>query len=265
VNAQRSGYTQPGFAARYDASRPAPPPALLELLSQFSQTPAPRLVVDLGSGTGLSTAEWAPRVQRVIGIEPLAAMRRAAEIRYQLPNVSFHDASAQHTGLPDGAAEIVTCAQSLHWMEPQSTVAEVARILRPVGVFAAYDYDLVPTVHWEAERAFGTFMARVRALRNTHALPPGIHEWDKADHLNRLQASRQFRYVKELLLQHTEPCPAERWVGFALTLRGVAPMLALGLRDMALALETFRQAADRTLGLCGLSWYVSYRVRIGVK
>jgi hypothetical protein len=56
VNAQRSGYTQPGFAARYDTYRPVPPPTLLDLLCQMAQAPIPALVVDLGSGTGLSTA-----------------------------------------------------------------------------------------------------------------------------------------------------------------------------------------------------------------
>src|SRR5687768_7774365 len=99
-------------------------------------------------------------------------------------------------------------------MEPARTFAEAARILRPGGVFAAYDYDLLPTVQWEAEAAFAAFMARVRELRQAHAVPPGIQEWEKTEHLGRLQASRQFRYVKELLLHHTEPCTAERWVGF---------------------------------------------------
>jgi len=46
------------------------------------------------------------------------------------------------TDLPDGCADIVTCSQSLHWMVPESTFAEVARILRPGGVFATYDYDV---------------------------------------------------------------------------------------------------------------------------
>jgi hypothetical protein len=44
-------------------------------------------------------------------------------------------------------------------------LAEVARILRLGGVFAVYDYDLLPTVDWKAEQAFVTFLARVRALR----------------------------------------------------------------------------------------------------
>jgi phosphoglycerate dehydrogenase-like enzyme len=41
LNVHRSGYTRDGFAARYDASRPTPPPALLDLLCQSIQTPAP--------------------------------------------------------------------------------------------------------------------------------------------------------------------------------------------------------------------------------
>lgn len=71
--------------------------------------------------------------------------------------------------------------------------------------------------------------------------------------------------MKELLLHHTEPCTAERWVGFALTLREVAPMLDLGLEEAALGLEAFRRAADQTLGRAGLPWYVSYRVRVAVE
>ena len=265
ANAQRSGYSREGFAARYDTYRPTPPPALLDMLCQSIQTPIPRLVVDLGSGTGLSTAIWAERAFRVIGVEPLAAMREAAETRYAFPHVSFRDGSAQATGLPDGAADVVTCAQSLHWMEPQSTFAEVVRVLRPGGVFAAYDYDLLPTIDWEAEAAFTTFMIRIRQLRQAHAVPPGIQEWDKAGHLGRLESSGQFRSVKELGLHHTEPCPPERWVGFALTLREVASVLELGLAEADAALEAFRRATEGALGRDGQPWYVSYRVRVGVK
>ena len=71
--------------------------------------------------------------------------------------------------------------------------------------------------------------------------------------------------MKELLLHHTEPCTAERWVGFALTLREVAPVFELGLEEAAVALEAFRRVAAQTLGGAGLPWYVSYRVRVGVK
>jgi hypothetical protein len=82
--------------------------------------------------------------------------------------------------------------------------------------------------------------------------------------LAELQESHQFQYMKGLLLHHAELCPAQRWVGFALTLWEVPPVFELGLEEAALALETFRQAADRTLGPARLPWSVSDRVRVGV-
>ncbi|SRR5579883_2023615 len=56
-----------GKASSYDRARPTPPPALLDLLTQLIDTPRPTLVVDLGSGTGLSTAIWGERAEQVIG------------------------------------------------------------------------------------------------------------------------------------------------------------------------------------------------------
>ncbi len=64
-----------GFASSYDWARPMPPSALLDLLTQLIGMPHPALVVDVGSGTGLSTAIWGERAEQVIGIEPNADMR----------------------------------------------------------------------------------------------------------------------------------------------------------------------------------------------
>ena len=264
-NARLAGYTREGFAARYDAYRPRPPADIVDLLLQMAQTSRPGLVVDLGSGTGLSTGIWAGRARRVIGIEPLDEMRRIAEAAHGGAGVEFHAGVAQRTGLAAGSADIVTCSQSFHHMEPGSVLAEVARVLRPGGVFATYDYDLPPVVHWQAERAFFAFMDRVRELRATHAVGSAMQLWDKTAHVERLQTSGAFRYVRELLLHHTEPCTAEHWVGFALSLRDVLPVLDLGLSDAELGLDDFREASEQALGAEGLPWHVSYRVRIGVR
>src|SRR6266702_4150416 len=70
-----------GFADVYDAYRPRPPLAVLDILTQLAQASQPALVVDLGSGTGLSTAIWAGRATEVVGVEPSADMRRQAEAR----------------------------------------------------------------------------------------------------------------------------------------------------------------------------------------
>ena len=101
----------------------------------------PRLVVDLGSGTGLSTKAWAERADEVVGVEASPEMRVQAEQATAADNVRFVQAYAQATGLPAGGADIVTCSQAFHWMEPEPTLAEAARLLRPGGVFAASDYD----------------------------------------------------------------------------------------------------------------------------
>lgn len=265
LNIERSGYTALGFADRYDAYRPIPPDVLLEVLLQLAQTKHPHLVVDLGSGTGISSFIWAERAQCVIGIEPNAEMRRRAEFRNQAPNVTFQDAFAHQTGLPDETVDIVTSAQSLHWMEPQSTFAEVARILRPGGVFAAYDYDWPPTVQWEVETAFAACIVRVQELERRHGVEDNMQQWAKNEHLARMRASGRFHYVREVLLHSTGVGTAEGLVGFARTLGHVTRLLDRGCSDAELGLDELRRVADRTFGSSGLPWYFSYRVRVGVK
>src|SRR5450631_415525 len=121
-----------GEATVYDRTRPTPPPVLPDILTQLIHTPQPSLVVDLGSGTGLSTMIWGERAQRVLGIEPNADMRTQAigkiEHHPYATHIEYREGVAHRTDLPDGSADIVTCAQSLHWMEPTSTLAEIARI-----------------------------------------------------------------------------------------------------------------------------------------
>jgi len=160
LNARRTGYTRSGFAARYHAHRPKPPAALVDVLLQLAGTRRPALVVDLGSGTGISTMQWAPHAERVVGVEPLDEMRAIAESANTSPNVSFTAGVAQQTGVPAGAADIVTCAQSLHHTEPVGTMAEIGRILRSGGVFAAYDYDWPPIVDPEVDDAYAEYQRR---------------------------------------------------------------------------------------------------------
>jgi ubiquinone/menaquinone biosynthesis C-methylase UbiE len=181
-----------GFADAYDTFRPRPPLPLLDILTQLAQTPRPSLVVDLGSGTGLSTALWASRAAEVVGVEPSADMRRQAEARTDGANVRYLAGYANATGLSDGCADIVTCSQSLHWMEPVSTLAEIARILRPGGVFAAYDYDWPPTLSWGTEQAHQAFAAQIHLAEQAHGFSNEVRFWDKHQHLKRMRASGLF-------------------------------------------------------------------------
>jgi trans-aconitate methyltransferase len=68
-----------GFADLYDQYRPELPLVIGELLSQLAGLERPIRVVDLGSGTGLSTRPWRGFEANVIGIEPSPDMRVIAE------------------------------------------------------------------------------------------------------------------------------------------------------------------------------------------
>src|SRR2546430_9545987 len=233
-----SGYARPGFAEGYDSHRPAPPRAVLDVLCVEAEVERPRLVVDLGSGTGLSTRAWAGRAEEVVGVEASPEMRERAEAVTRAENVRFAHAFARDTGLPESAADIVTCSQSFHWMEPVSTLAEVARILRPGGVFAAYDYDWPPVVHWEVEAAFDELIRRVGRMRAQGGRP----RYTKEGHLDRIRASGHFRYAREIVLHSRDKGSAERIVGMALSLGPLTVMLNEGVTEEDAGLAGLREA-----------------------
>lgn len=253
-----------GFAALYDQYRPKPPTVLADVLAQLAQVDRPSLVVDLGCGTGLSTRFWSERAEQVLGVEPSEDMRRQAESQTVETNVSYRSGLSHSTGLPDGCADIVTCSQSFHWMGPDSTLAEAARILRRGGVFAAYDCDWPPTTsHWQAELAYGQLMERVSRLEKERCLVSDLKRWPKDQHLRRIRASGHFRFSKEIVLHHGEAGNAERLVGIALSQGGVETLLKAGVSEAEIGLDVLRAAAG-ILGNEPRPWHFSYRVRAGI-
>lgn len=257
-----------GEAFKYDQARPTPPPVLLDILTQLIHMPHPTLVVDLGSGTGLSTALWGERVQRVIGIEPNADMRAQATrkiARYpHAAHIEYREGTANRTGLPDGSADIVTCAQSFHWMEPASTLTEIARILRPGGVFAAYDYSWPPALSWELEQVYQEIQERFDALERERGLTQNLQKWPKDQHLARIRGSGHFRFTRELLLHHIEYGDAARFIDMILTNAYSHQFKLNTITEQEIGFERLRQAARHSIGSEPIPWYFSYKVRFGI-
>jgi ubiquinone/menaquinone biosynthesis C-methylase UbiE len=255
-----------GKASSYDRVRPTPPLALLDLLTQVIGMPHPALVVDVGSGTGLSTAIWGERAERVIGIEPNADMRKEAVHKVEdhpyAAHIEYREGVAHRTGLPDGCADIVTAAQSFHWMEPTATLAEIARILRPGGLFAAYDYDSPPAIHWELDLIAQEVSKRLVELVRERGLAQNLKMWSKDRHLDRMRESAYFRFTREVLLHHIEYGDAARFLEM---MRSNAFSHQFQFTEQEIGFDRLTLAAFQSLGSEPIPWYVSYRVRIGIK
>jgi SAM-dependent methyltransferase len=118
-------------------------------------------VADVGSGTGLSAEPFLAAGNRVVAVEPNAAMRRAAESRLG-GQARFRSVAgtAEATTLPSGRVDLVVCAQAFHWFDPAAARAEFARILRPGGAVVLL---------WNRRRLDGTpFLRAYEALLVRH-------------------------------------------------------------------------------------------------
>ena len=181
-------------------------------------------------------------------------------------NVHYKNGLSSQTGESDGSADIVTCSQSLHSMEPEATFEEIARILRPGGVFAAYDCDWPPTTGvWQADQAYETYMKKLSVIEERDDAEHQVRKWAKHEHLKRMTMSNHFRYTKEIVLHQGDEGNADRFVGVFLSQGGIRSLLKSGHTEVELGIEAFRNQCHEMLGDKNRPWYWSYRVRIGIK
>jgi SAM-dependent methyltransferase len=262
---RQSGYLRDGFADFYDANRPSPPDVLLDALTRYAGGGRLGLVVDLGSGTGLSARAWASRAEEVVGVEPNPAMLSVARLQTSVPNVRYLEAFADGTGLAESSVDLVTCSQSFHWMDRARVLAEAARILRSGGVFAAYDYDMPPLVHPEIDAALREHLELRRHFRDVHWVEAGWTRVPKPEHLGAIRDSRHFSYAREAVFHDEAEVDADRILGLARSLGLVPELLALGVTEEELGLTRLAETIERVVGAGRVPWILGYRVRLGVK
>lgn len=125
------------IADHYDAGRPGYPSALFEALAQLRGR---RLdgarVVDVGAGTGIAARALHDRGARVLAVDTSAGM--LARLRERTPSLPAVLGDGVALPVPSGSVDLVTYAQSWHWLEPARAVREAARALRSGGAMAAW-------------------------------------------------------------------------------------------------------------------------------
>lgn len=259
-NAQR--FT--GFAEVYESARPAMPEYPAKIIERYSCKKISR-VADLGCGTGLSTLVWEKYCERAIGIDPSEDMLNIAQ-KKSGGWLEFRKAFSHETGLESEWADVVVCSQSFHWMEPESTLKEIHRILTPGGIFAAVDCDWPPVSVWQADLAYGKLYAKIKEIE---AAVPEIRQsfirYSKDKHLESIKNSGLFRYARELVFANTEQCTAQRFVSIILSQGSTQEILKRFPEMIEEDIKTFKTEIYSIFGDSEFKIDFSYRMRIGVK
>lgn len=129
------------FGARADAYasfRPAYPDALFDWLA--ARSPGRSLALDLACGSGQASHPLLRHFARVVACD--ASVEQLAQAR---PAAGLHllAAEARRQPLADASVDLIVVAQALHWFADAAFFAEVARLLKPAGLFCAWCYSLM--------------------------------------------------------------------------------------------------------------------------
>lgn len=118
----------------YAKYRPGYPDELVDLLNSECELNETSVIADVGSGTGILSELLLKNGNEVIGVEPNAAMRSAAETLLEgYPRFRSVDGSAEATTLPAKSVDLVTAGQAFHWFDSPKARTEFLRILKPLG------------------------------------------------------------------------------------------------------------------------------------
>jgi SAM-dependent methyltransferase len=152
-------------AEEYERTRPDYPDAVLDHVP----VAADATVVDLGAGTGKLTRVLVRRYAHVIAVEPLDGMR--AILQRVVPEAEALAGRAEHIPLPDGAADAVFAAQAFHWFATDEAMTEIARVVRPGGVFCLVWNSGDDDRETPLPRAFLDYLDELRAERQVKGPP----------------------------------------------------------------------------------------------
>lgn len=117
-------------AAIYDRSRPDYPPDAVRWLVGSDE---PRRVLDLGAGTGKLTRRLRELGHDVVAVDPDDKMLQA--LSSASPEVTALVGGGEQIPVSDESVDVVVAGQSYHWFGGPAAHTEIARVLRPGGVF----------------------------------------------------------------------------------------------------------------------------------
>lgn len=131
------------MASDYAAFRPQYPAALFKWLA--SMCSRRDVAWDCACGSGQASGSLASHFSRVVGTDASPTQVGAANAT---ATTWFVAAASEQAPLADDTVDLVAVAAALHWFVGETFFAEVRRVARPGGVFAAWSYGM-PTIESE--------------------------------------------------------------------------------------------------------------------
>jgi demethylmenaquinone methyltransferase / 2-methoxy-6-polyprenyl-1,4-benzoquinol methylase len=112
------------------------------------------IVLDVAAGTAGVSLQIADRTDaRVIGLDLTEQMLRQGAVNVAAEDASGHvslvNARAEQLPLPDASVDALTFTYLLRYVsDPQATLAELARVVRPGGTVASLEFNVPASAFW---------------------------------------------------------------------------------------------------------------------
>ncbi len=180
--------------------------------------------------------------------------------------VEFQLGYGNDTGLKGSSADIITCSSSFQWMEPNSTVKEISRVLVDKGVLAMY-YHSSPTVgDWVVEKAYNDLFQKVYSI-----LDNGIEEeekvklWSRKKYVETIKASGNFRFMKEILVHSKVQMNADDLIGFVFSQGALQEVIKRNIKSTDNEINKFIEVVKKRIGNKVFDAIYSYNIILSIK
>jgi SAM-dependent methyltransferase len=203
------------IARLYDQARPGYPDALFSDLCQITDVGTQSRLLEIGCGTGHATLPLAARGLHIDCVElgeQMAAVAREKLVSHPCVQVTVADFDTWET---NARYRLVYAASAYHWLNPETRVERIARLLEPRGWLAAWRSHHVRGSGASAEfflaaqsvyaRQAPALAAKFTGLDEAAAIrPEEVEEW---------QASGRFEEVQTRAYAWTMDYTAGAYVG----------------------------------------------------
>jgi SAM-dependent methyltransferase len=193
----------------YESTRIGYPEELIDDVIKLSEMPKDGKILDIGCGPGKATVPFAKRGYNILGVDISSELIEIAkENSKTFPNASYKVASFEQANLPLNSFNLITAAQSWHWIDPDIRYKRTHDLLVDSGSIAIFwkfqdrnQSDLVANIIRLYEKHCPTF--DIDILLAAHKAEKQISSSKLFHHLVKRVYTNKVEYTKEKYLDLT--------------------------------------------------------------